>query len=122
LKKEALDCTMWRARLGRGFGPVVRQTTKWINKYRCISYPCRGLTKLYIIFWKKEFYRYRPIQCVTFLYNFSQCDFCGFGLLEMIFPPVSSPVKQMLLWLLKLFHSEQSVLAVMQYLIVTSVT
>jgi hypothetical protein len=28
LKKEALDCTMWRARLGRGFGPVVRQTTK----------------------------------------------------------------------------------------------
>jgi hypothetical protein len=29
LKKEALDRTMWRARFGRGFGPVVRQTTKW---------------------------------------------------------------------------------------------
>jgi hypothetical protein len=28
LKEEALDCTMWRARLGRGFGPVVRHTTK----------------------------------------------------------------------------------------------
>jgi len=28
LKKEALDRTMWRARFGRGFGPVVRQTTK----------------------------------------------------------------------------------------------
>jgi hypothetical protein len=28
LKEEALDGTMWRARLGRGFGPVVRQTTK----------------------------------------------------------------------------------------------
>ena len=28
LKEEALDCTMWRARFGRGFGPVVRQTTK----------------------------------------------------------------------------------------------
>jgi hypothetical protein len=27
-KEEALDCTMWRACLGRGFGPVVRQTTK----------------------------------------------------------------------------------------------
>jgi hypothetical protein len=27
LKEEALDCTMWRARFGRGFGPVVRQTT-----------------------------------------------------------------------------------------------
>ena len=28
LKEEALDRTMWRARLGRGFGPVVRQTAK----------------------------------------------------------------------------------------------
>jgi hypothetical protein len=28
LKEEALDRTMWRARSGRGFGPVVRQTTK----------------------------------------------------------------------------------------------
>jgi hypothetical protein len=28
LKEEALDHTMWRARFGRGFGPVVRQTAK----------------------------------------------------------------------------------------------
>ena len=28
LKKEALDRTMWRAGFGRGFGPVVRETTK----------------------------------------------------------------------------------------------
>jgi hypothetical protein len=28
LKQEALDSTMWRARFGRGFGPVVRQTAK----------------------------------------------------------------------------------------------
>ena len=28
LKEEALDRTMWRAPFGRGFGPVVRQTTK----------------------------------------------------------------------------------------------
>jgi hypothetical protein len=27
LKEEDLDRTMWRARYGRGFGPVVRQTT-----------------------------------------------------------------------------------------------
>jgi hypothetical protein len=27
LKEEALDRTMWKARFGRGFGPVVRQTT-----------------------------------------------------------------------------------------------
>jgi hypothetical protein len=28
LKEEALDRTMWRARFGRGFGPVVTQTAK----------------------------------------------------------------------------------------------
>jgi len=28
LKEEALVRTMWRARFGRGFGPLVRQTTK----------------------------------------------------------------------------------------------
>ena len=28
LKEKALDRTMWRARFGRGCGPVVRQTTK----------------------------------------------------------------------------------------------
>jgi hypothetical protein len=27
-KEKALDRTMWRARFGRGFGPVVRQTAK----------------------------------------------------------------------------------------------
>ena len=33
LKEEALDRTMWRARFGRGFGPVVRQTTELMNSY-----------------------------------------------------------------------------------------
>jgi len=28
LKEKALDRAMWRARFGRGFGLVVRQTTK----------------------------------------------------------------------------------------------
>ena len=28
LKEEAQDRTIWRARFGRGFGPVVRQTAK----------------------------------------------------------------------------------------------
>jgi hypothetical protein len=27
-RKKALDRTMWKARVGRGFGPVVRQTNK----------------------------------------------------------------------------------------------
>ena len=33
LKEEALDRTMWRARFGRGFGPVVRQTAKLMNEF-----------------------------------------------------------------------------------------
>jgi len=36
LKEEALDRTMWRAGFGRGFGPVVRQTTKRMNEYYCL--------------------------------------------------------------------------------------
>jgi hypothetical protein len=35
LKEEALDRTMWRARFGRGFRPLVGQTTKWMNA-KCI--------------------------------------------------------------------------------------
>jgi hypothetical protein len=33
LKEEALDRTMWRARFGRSFEPVVRQTTKGVNEW-----------------------------------------------------------------------------------------
>jgi hypothetical protein len=32
LKEEAVDRTTCRARFGRGFGPVVRQTTKRMNE------------------------------------------------------------------------------------------
>jgi len=35
LKEETLDRTTWRAPFGRGFGPVVRQTTKRMNAYDC---------------------------------------------------------------------------------------
>jgi hypothetical protein len=31
LKEEALDRTLWRTRFGRVYGPVVRQTTEWMN-------------------------------------------------------------------------------------------
>jgi hypothetical protein len=33
-KKGALDRTMWTASFGRGFGPVVRQTNKWMSKFK----------------------------------------------------------------------------------------
>ena len=47
LKEEDLDRTMWRARFGTGFGPVVRQTAK-LNEY------------IYIYIYKVNFSRYRP--------------------------------------------------------------
>jgi hypothetical protein len=31
LKEEAVDRTIWRAGFGRGFGPAVRQTAKWMD-------------------------------------------------------------------------------------------
>jgi hypothetical protein len=34
LKEKALDRTMWTARFGKDFGPVVRQTAKWITNTR----------------------------------------------------------------------------------------
>ena len=34
LKEEILDRALWRAHFGRGFGPVVRQTTKCMHMLR----------------------------------------------------------------------------------------
>jgi hypothetical protein len=33
LKEEALYPTLWRTRFGRDYGPVVRQTTEWMNEW-----------------------------------------------------------------------------------------
>jgi hypothetical protein len=33
LKEKALGRTKWKARFGRGFGPVVKQTTKSMDEY-----------------------------------------------------------------------------------------
>jgi hypothetical protein len=33
LKEEALDRTLWRTCFGKGYGPVVRQTTEWMKVY-----------------------------------------------------------------------------------------
>ena len=40
LKEKALGRTMWRALFGRGFVPVVRQTTNWMNEYDSTNVPC----------------------------------------------------------------------------------
>jgi len=51
LKEEALYRTMWRARFGRGFGPIVRQTTKWndemLNMFRMLIHPSSGACDLF---------------------------------------------------------------------------
>jgi len=33
LKEKALDWTMWKTHFGRGYGPVIRQTTKGMNEF-----------------------------------------------------------------------------------------
>jgi len=33
LKEEALDRTPWKTLFGRGYGPVVRQTTEWMTRH-----------------------------------------------------------------------------------------
>jgi len=33
LKEEALDCRLWRTRIGRGYVPVVWQTMEWMKKH-----------------------------------------------------------------------------------------
>ena len=32
MEEEALDRTQWRTRFGRGYGPVVRKTTQWMQE------------------------------------------------------------------------------------------
>ena len=38
LKEEALDRNVWRTRLGRGYGPVVRQTAECMNEWKTRLY------------------------------------------------------------------------------------
>jgi hypothetical protein len=43
LKEQALDRSMWRVHFGRGFGPVVRQTTKNEMNNRCMSWDIKEI-------------------------------------------------------------------------------
>jgi hypothetical protein len=38
LKEESLDRTLWRTSFGRGYGPVVRQTTEWMNNLSAVTF------------------------------------------------------------------------------------
>jgi hypothetical protein len=64
MKEEALDRTMWRARFGRSFGPVVRQTAIWMNEWinECLSTLAESVlyddcnkntnTNVYVKYWR----------------------------------------------------------------------
>ena len=68
LKEEALGRTVWRARFGRGFGPVVRQITKWVNGCRFLlldADPTRSSGRLVSHgCWDKRADRKWPLMCV----------------------------------------------------------
>jgi hypothetical protein len=38
LEEEDLDRTMWKSRFGKGFGPVIRQSTKWMDEIKYVRY------------------------------------------------------------------------------------
>ena len=48
-KEEAMDLTMWTARFGRCFGPVVRQTTKWMNMELTLRAGCWTKFCMYLL-------------------------------------------------------------------------
>jgi hypothetical protein len=54
LIEEALDLTLWRIRFGRDYGPVVRQTTEWINR---VNFGRRMLGKILYIVDKSDMLR-----------------------------------------------------------------
>jgi hypothetical protein len=48
LKEEALDHTMWTAHFGKGFGPIVRQTAKWMNEWTVLIICVRKSYQLHL--------------------------------------------------------------------------
>ena len=61
LKEEARDRTMWRAGFGTGFGPVVRQTAKWMNDN--FHHPDINKNSLYISYCHYFCYFYITVPC-----------------------------------------------------------
>jgi hypothetical protein len=88
LKEDALDRTVWGARFGRGFGPVVRQTTKWMNLVcmaedaqrvlvtklkgkRSFRTPCRKCDNI-----SMTFYVFHTLHCnIIVLHKSTKCTF-----------------------------------------------
>jgi hypothetical protein len=54
LKEEALDRTVWRTHFGKDYGPVVRQTTEWMNEWKVTCIRCHILSV--VIMWLPLFH------------------------------------------------------------------
>ena len=70
LNEEALDRTVWRAGVGRGFGPVVRQTTEWMNGWIFIKHSGDALPKrlrVMDVFW------WSTLQIFWLAFNIQAC-------------------------------------------------
>ena len=82
MKEEALDRTMWRARFGRGFGPVVRQTAKGMNmcteQLPTGGYPI-AIKYKYIIF---PLWTFVDCSRVNFTFTFTLRDIRGYDISE----------------------------------------
>jgi hypothetical protein len=48
LKEEALDRTLWRTLFGKCYGPVVRQTTVWMNEWMSYFFSAVAIRPSYL--------------------------------------------------------------------------
>ena len=46
LMEETLDFTVWRAGFRRGFGTLVRQTTKWLSLPKYVKYDMKNYSNI----------------------------------------------------------------------------
>jgi hypothetical protein len=63
-KEEALFRSMWRARFGRGFGPVVKHITKWMNESGSVLRHSGATYRS--IFMGQAILNFLTLRCLTF--------------------------------------------------------
>jgi hypothetical protein len=71
-KEEALDRTMWGNSFGRGFGPVVRQNTEWMNINKKHNYwqplKCSRFKMLLLMQWHNKKQLNVTSYCIMYKY------------------------------------------------------
>ena len=95
MKVEALDRTLWRTRFGRGYGPVVRQTAKWMNEwmnktiYQLLKMILYHNISLLTSGFKEEWLLYVPPVLILKLHIYPTECICGFTRLSELTPLIS---------------------------------